>query len=76
MIALLATYFLIGNETTEKRQAFYALHMHDTETFLEFKAKFISLATQGKVAPSEWSFYYWEKITGKLRLASAPIKLN
>lgn len=75
MLNLLSTYFLTGNETNEKRRAFHILRMHDNHSFPEFKAKFISLAIQSRVAESEWFFYCWEKITERLRYASAPVKI-
>jgi hypothetical protein len=37
------------------------------ETFLAFKARFISAAIKGNVARSEWFFYLWSKITPNLR---------
>ena len=75
MINLLATYFLTGNETEEKRRDFHALRQRETEPFSDFKARFISLAIQGKVAESEWFFYLWEKITERLRYAAGPVKI-
>lgn len=75
MVDLLATYFLTGNETEEKRRDFHALQMNERESFTDFKARFISLAIQGNVTNSEWFFYCWEKLTPQLRNASAPIKI-
>jgi hypothetical protein len=75
MIDLLATYFLTGNETEEKRREFHSLKMRDNETFPEFKARFLSLAIQGKVSESEWFFYLWEKISDRLRYAAGPVKI-
>jgi hypothetical protein len=75
MIDLLATYFLTGSETEEKRREFHALRQLENEPFLEFKASFISLAIQGKVAESEWFFYLWEKITERLRYSAGPVKI-
>jgi hypothetical protein len=37
--------------------------MERNESFLAFKAKFISAAVKGFVARLEWFFYLWEKIT-------------
>jgi hypothetical protein len=75
MIDILATYFLTGSETEEKRREFHALKQHENEPFPSFKASFISLAIQGKVAESEWFFYLWEKITERLRYSAGPVKI-
>lgn len=74
MIALLKTYFVTGNEQAENRAAFHRLHMGRSETFPDFKARFLNLAIRGNVAKSEWSFYLWEKLTSHLRAPNLPFR--
>jgi hypothetical protein len=74
MIDLLKSFFISGNEQAESRSAFDRLQMERGETFLSFKAKFLSAAIKGSVSKSEWSFYLWEKITPSLRVPNLGFK--
>ena len=48
--------------------------MKDREPFLEFKARFISLAIKGYVSELEWPFYLWQKISPALRVPNMAVK--
>jgi hypothetical protein len=76
MIQLLASLFLTGNEVALARDQFHHLTMETTESFTEFKARFLSKAIRGKVYKSEWPFYLWNKITPFLRNATLSVKMQ
>ena len=78
MLELLATYYLTGHETEEARNEFHDIRMgsasHAGETFPQFKARFLSLATKGKISKAEWFSFMWTKISNSLRIASVNFK--
>jgi hypothetical protein len=78
MLELLATYYLTGHETEEARNEFHDMRMgsasHAGETFPQFKARFLSLATKGKISKAEWFSFMWTKISNSLRIASVGFK--
>jgi hypothetical protein len=76
MIQLLSSLFLTGNEVALARDQFHHLNMGITESFTEFKARFLSKAIRGKVYKSEWPFYLWNKITPFLRNATLSVKMQ
>ena len=53
MIKLLKSYFVTSNKQAESQAAFHHLFMKDRELFLEFKARFISLAIEGHISKLE-----------------------
>jgi hypothetical protein len=57
MILLSKPYFVSGNKRTESQAAFHRLFIDKSKALPAFKAGFISAATKGPVAKSEWFFY-------------------
>jgi hypothetical protein len=53
MIALLRSFFLLGNKQAESRAKFHHLTIDKDETFPAFKARFLSAAVKGFVSKLE-----------------------
>ena len=78
MLECLETYFLTGTEQEEARNRFNDMCMQEpgyaTESFPEFKARFIADAIEGGVPQSEWFFNMWNKIIPRLRIQNLGFK--
>jgi hypothetical protein len=78
MLACLQTYFLTGTEQEEARNRFNDMHMQDkghaSETFPDFKARFLADAIEGNVPESEWFFNLWNKLVPRIRIQNLGFK--
>ena len=75
-IRLLKSYFVSGTETETARDEFGRLRMFPSESFPDFKARFLDTAIKGSVSKSEWFYYMWNKITPELKSIATPVKLG
>lgn len=71
MLRDLTEYFVTGTEQEEAKNRFYDSsmrdHSHPKESFSDFKSRFIADAIEGCIAPSEWSYHFWTKVTHRIR---------